>query len=579
MAQGAWEYDVFISYAHADQEWVERNIYYVLQGLRRVVDGLPPRIFLDRSRAPGQNVGASNVWTRRLSEAIYNSHRFLPIYSRAYFESEVCLWELEMAQSLDFRGTQGRLVPILMEPQAAECIPFQVSLIHYIDASQVGWTEHLTSSLDLRGAPQQEAALVFADQPSNIAVNHTLPSIRVDVPGDDGDSAQPPEVSISCEGSHLQGTLRVAADSGRAVFTDLTPTEEVRDARLVATAPGYAEARSNPFAVLGKREEAPVPEDAAEVQVMAGGRPVFFRDAASMCLVGPDGIAVYGADGALLSPRTSGGFEKVAFVRSGNRATVVGRWDGTIHLALEDGRVRTEPLCDDRALLSVPSDAFVGEEHAYVGFWDGRVWELPRDGDYRVIFKHRPGVRSLAVSEGRVFVLGFDDAVGIYHASRQVGTFTVDDQTSRLLAIGSHVLAVGPRRLQRTGPRGQQLLFEDAGLDGEIRVYADSDHPVIVSDSGVGYRFDGELAKSSRFHVAARSTPISADRAGRFATFSSPDGSWSLVCDGKVVLHRVAGPLAVDPAGERLALGDAASTRVVPLAAHLAAREEAREHV
>jgi len=578
MAQGAWEHDVFISYAHVDQEWVERNIYDVLQRLRRVVDGLPPRIFLDRSRAAGQNVGPSNVWTRRLSEAIYNSRRFLPVYSRAYFESEICLWEMEMAQSLDVRGTQGRLVPILMEPQAAECIPFQVSLIHYIDASQDGWIEHLTSSLDLRGTPQQEAALAFVDQPSDIAVNHTLPSIRVDVPGGGGDSGEPQEVTIACEGSVLQGTRRVDAEGGRAVFADLTPTEEARDVRLIITAPGYAEAHSDSFAVLGEREEALLPADAAEVQVAAGGRPIFFRGASSMCLVGPQGVGVYGADGGLLSPATSGAFERVAFIRSGIGAAVVGRWDGTIHLALDDGTVRSQPLGDDRALLSVPSDAFVGEEVAHVGFWDGRVWELPRDGDWRVVFKHSSGVRSLAVADGRVFVLGFDDAVGIYHRGRQVGTIAVDDQTRRLLAIGSPVLAVGPRRLQRIEPGSLELLSEDAGLGGEVRVYADSDRPVIISDNGVGYRFDGELARSSRFHVAARSWPISADRAGPFATFSSPDGSWSLVRDGKVVLHRVAGPLVVDETGARLALGDPERTRVVPLEAHLAAREEAREH-
>ncbi len=578
MAEGAWEHDLFISYAHVDQEWVERNIFDVLQGLRRVVDGLPPRIFLDRSETAGQNVGPSNVFTRRLSEAIYHSHRFLPVYSRAYFESEFCLWELEMAHALDPRGTQGRLVPILMEPQAAEYIPFQVTLIHYINASQDGWSEVLRSSLDLRRTPQQEAALAFVDQPSDIAVNHTLPSIRVDIPGGDDGSAQPPEVSISCEGSSLQGTLRVATDSGRAVFTDLTPTEEAQDARLVAMAPGYTEARSELFSVLAQRKGASVPRDAAEVQLETGGWPVFFRDAAAVCLVGPDGVGVYGADGALLSPQASGAFERVAFVRSGSSAAVVGRWDGTVHLALDDGTVRSQPLGDDRAMLSVPSDAFVGDERTHVGFWDGRVWEIPREGDWRVVFKHASGVRSLAVADGRVFVLGFDDAVGIYHKGRQVGTIAVDDQTEKVLAIGSHVLAVGPRRLQRTGLQEREVLSEDAGLDGDIRVYADSDNPVIVSKRGVGFRFDGELVKSSRFHVAARSTPISADRAGRFATFSSSDGSWSLVRDGKVVLHRITGPLAVNATGTRLALGDAEGTRVIPLAAHLAASEEEREH-
>jgi len=136
-------HDVFVSYARATGiDWIRVNLFERLQS-QQLCSGLQPRVFIDLF-----DVQAGRAWFPFLADAIENSTKFVPVYTSAYFQSEMCLWELERAHSLDRAGHRGIIVPVLLEREARSQIPFAYRGIQYIDVSDDDWFSRLCSALN-----------------------------------------------------------------------------------------------------------------------------------------------------------------------------------------------------------------------------------------------------------------------------------------------------------------------------------------------------------------------------------------------------------------------------------------------
>lgn len=141
----AQNYDIFISYRRGPSlDWVRSQLFERLQ-CQHTAAGAAPQVFFDLD---GIYSGIS--WRRRLAEALQTSRRFLPVFTSDYFDSDMCLWELERASSLDPAGKRGLVVPLLKEPQAAARVPFEYQGIQFQDTQRLDWFSRLCSALALR---------------------------------------------------------------------------------------------------------------------------------------------------------------------------------------------------------------------------------------------------------------------------------------------------------------------------------------------------------------------------------------------------------------------------------------------
>ncbi|MFP4542283.1 MAG: toll/interleukin-1 receptor domain-containing protein, partial [Opitutales bacterium] len=170
------EYDIFISYAREDGPWVKENLYAPLQRCR-LADGRRPRVFFDIGKE-GIRQGQSFMWA--LGEAIQNSARGIQVYSAAYFSKRMTQWELGKMFELDPLGSEGKINPILIEPEAAADVPFLVSDVQYLTVDDADWFDKMLANLGLHlSAAEHQANLVFLTEPTNTTMNCTLPPVRV----------------------------------------------------------------------------------------------------------------------------------------------------------------------------------------------------------------------------------------------------------------------------------------------------------------------------------------------------------------------------------------------------------------
>jgi hypothetical protein len=141
-------HDVFVSYARGSGlDWVRVNLFERLQS-QQLSSGLQPKVFMDLF-----DLQAGRAWFPFLAEAIENSSNFVPVYTKAYFQSEMCSWELERAHSLDRAGDRGIIVPVLLEQEARLQIPFAYRGIQYVDVSDRDWFSRLCSALKFVPVP------------------------------------------------------------------------------------------------------------------------------------------------------------------------------------------------------------------------------------------------------------------------------------------------------------------------------------------------------------------------------------------------------------------------------------------
>ncbi|HJQ68248.1 MAG TPA: toll/interleukin-1 receptor domain-containing protein [Blastocatellia bacterium] len=118
----AFEYDVFISYAHDNDKEASR----IVDELKKVRPDL--RIFLDKLSL---NTGAA--WQQEIFEAIDACRKFLAMYSPAYLASKVCKEEFNIALYRHRDSEEGCLFPAYIY---SAHLPTYMKMLQYVDCRE-----------------------------------------------------------------------------------------------------------------------------------------------------------------------------------------------------------------------------------------------------------------------------------------------------------------------------------------------------------------------------------------------------------------------------------------------------------
>lgn len=555
------EWDIFISYAHEDADWVNPNLYEKLLACRSE-SGARPTIFIDRGR---EGIPPGWVWEDYVAMALQRSRYIVVAYTRTYFAKPMCDWELRVAWKLHPKGG-GRLLPIMLEPEAEEHVPAHVSDIHWLPVQGADWFERLCLSLGLAPDPSRPS-LRFRSEVGGSTVRHTLSPVEVAIV--DRDTAEPlpstDSVTIAAlpEGAALEGTLVVEAEGGVAVFGDLLFSAPAPEVRLVAEAPGCEPATSAAFAVVPPSGRGSGP--AGPPPIAASGTPVFFPDGRVLAVLHDAGLSAFEDGGGKIAEADLGG--PVRLWARGERLLAVAGWSGRLVVIDPLGSIRVVELASPPGSLAVVGAmCFVGD-HLYVGMWNGTLWSLsPGASQPETQFEHPAGIQGLGTSAGRWFLAGLDGSLTVAPGDgeeRQV----LEPFLLGLRAWADCAVAVGERRSYRLSLSSGKLLAQEFPLGPATEALLDGALGVIVDDEGQGVRFDSELAVRGDFHAARGARPTGVDRDGRIVVFAYADGSHVLMENDRAAFSTTSGPLAVSPDGSRVALTEGGGIRILPLGA------------
>jgi len=85
------DYDVFISYARDELQWVDKNLYLPLRDAT-LPNGRKLQIFFDRDA-----IQVSSTWQDKIALSIDGSRFIVAVYSEVYFTRPYCIYELRRA--------------------------------------------------------------------------------------------------------------------------------------------------------------------------------------------------------------------------------------------------------------------------------------------------------------------------------------------------------------------------------------------------------------------------------------------------------------------------------------------------
>lgn len=554
------EYDVFISYASEEREWVKEHVYQPLLRCRTNVEKHKPRIFFDVS---DMGIQAGQNWQDALVNSLVNSRKIVLVYSNIYFDKPWCGWEMGQALKRDPTGSKAIICPVLKDNDAKVTIPSSMSLIQYIPVSEPDWFQRLCTSLSLIPGREEHTGLEFLIQPKDITVNHTLPAVNIRLTTSGKPlKGEEDEITISCAKSTLHGTTTVNTSDGVAVFSDLSLADAADDVQFIASAKGRDSATSQPFNVAIPQRLQPEPSGETEEspRITSRGDVVFFPSGRSLAVISSSRTALYGIEG---QPLPAAGSEVKLkghrrLIQRAGSLIAIADWSGGITVFTETGSHRTWSCADEQAGgCTIPGDLSVTGDEVYLGFWNGTVYRMTvEDDNPEVIIRHDGGIQALAVTDDRIYVCGFDGMLCLYHDRRLANSCQLEPCIRLLKRYPDCLIAIGARKMYHIELRGLRVMEETMPLARVTSVLGDIDLPVVMDSSGKGFRIDSDLTIKEWFHAAVGAVPESADHAGYYCILRNPDASRSLLMQGRIVFNYTGGTLAMTPSGDRFALGD-----------------------
>lgn len=551
------EWDIFISYAREDSDWVKQHLYEPLLSCR-TTSAARPVVFLDVSK---EGIPSGTNFLDFIGEAMQRSRHIVAVYSESYFRKPMCDLELKLAFELHIKK-RSRLHPVLIEGEAVAQVPFVVSQHNWYPVDLADWFERLCADLELT-VETTPPLLRFRGDVGDVLVNHTLPAVRVAIVDAESDAVLPSAdpVTISADGAELQGTLVVSAEDGVATFRDLSFSSAAAEVRLVAEAPGCEPAVGAAFPV---KQPAPAQADGKPAQIQARGLPVFFPDGRTLAVLGDEVLGLFGADGARIAELPFPG--PLRLWARGESCLAFADWSGRLALLHPSGRFHSFDLTGGARALSVPGSICFAADRAFVGMWSGTVWAVSLDDpEPQRQFEHPPGVQALGVTDDRWVVGGLDGTLTVHSPGSPSEVHTLEPLLLGIRASSECVVAVGEERVHRLSLQTSGILQQELPVNRVASALLDGELAVAVAADGRGVRFDSELNIRGGFHAARGAVPVAVSSRATSVVFAYPDGSHVLMVNDRVVFSSSSGPLAVSPDGLHVAFNDGGAIRTAPL--------------
>ena len=561
------DWDVFISYASEERQWVVDNLFEPLSRCR-TVEGERPRIFFDE-----KGIDVSQNWQQALAEAITESHKVIPVYSRRYFQKPMCQWELGLFWTLDPIGDLKKINPVLIESEAENNVPIQYSLIHYLYIGKTDWFERLCHGLQL-SIEKEPTVLTFIDQPpAEIAVNHTLPALTVQMKVPAGQAGEE-QIEIYCPEAQLHGTVARQTENGMAVFDDLSLGAPAPEVRLIAAAKGCDAAQSITFQVLPPAAvtiQTPVlPTDQTpqtfSPQIKGAGEAVFFAGGTRLVVLGEGKATVYDLQGKQMGPRQDVD-DTLRLISPTEQLVALVDWWGRILVLGPDGPILDWEGPPNTEGLSIAGDLAVNGNQFYLGYWTGDVFHVELDQPTPPVrlLHHPEGIGRLAWADDSLFMA---DLQGRLLRNREMDNTEIARIESRLYLLkpfAGCLVAVGDTKLYHIQLNSNRIFGEmlPTSFSTGLFVLGQSHHPVVIDSQGKGLRFDADLKLVVRFATGPGAVPVSADDAGIYCVLKNADGSLSLMIRDRIVFTHLGGTLAVAQDGRHFAVGDESGIRIV----------------
>lgn len=132
----SFQYDVFISYSHVDEQWVEHTLLKTLEdaGLRVCID------FRDFA------VGRPAIVN--MEDAVLNSRHTVLVLTESWIKSEWTLFEGLLVQTSDPGALRQRMIPLRVKP--VESLPARIAMLTWVDFTradrqEIAWKQLFTA--------------------------------------------------------------------------------------------------------------------------------------------------------------------------------------------------------------------------------------------------------------------------------------------------------------------------------------------------------------------------------------------------------------------------------------------------
>ncbi|XP_067949934.1 uncharacterized protein [Watersipora subatra] len=112
-------YDVFVSYAHADEEVCK----LLVEELQRKIPAV--KIFIDR-----EELRTGGSWQQKLYHALESSRMTIALISPAYLNSRMCDEEFRLSIARHFTDKRYHLLPVRIEEMDMDALPDRYSALH-----------------------------------------------------------------------------------------------------------------------------------------------------------------------------------------------------------------------------------------------------------------------------------------------------------------------------------------------------------------------------------------------------------------------------------------------------------------
>lgn len=551
MAPDQYKWDLFISYARENQDFVRKELIEPLRGYR-TADGRAVKAFVDTL-----SLRAGVDWMVKVTEAILESRVLIAVYSAPFFDSENCMYELAGGAQRDPLGARGMFCPVAIDPIAVSGqVPAAYARFNWVDATEDGWFHRLVDTLGYRHHGRIHI-LEFGAEIAPATAGVPLPPVRVEMQHEGRRVDESEDIRILSEGGTLRGTTTVKSHNGLAVFQDLFFDAPLENTRLVATADGCAASFTNSFSVL----PAPIIETPkGDPRIDASGEVCFFGEPEVIGVAASGVLHIFSLVGDRLGRPGIPGL--VRFMRPCAGGLVVCGWDGEIVWISPRGeRRRWRPFHKNG--LSIPGDVTgASGDELYAGMWSGEVWRLPPDGEAVLLFRHPGGVQALGVLGSEVFVADLDGNLAVYSGQQRTVSVHTEPTIHRLKVFEQSAVLIGEEELYVYSIDKKKIFAVRLPISERIAaVYGIGERAIAVSRQGRGILFNREDT-SQNFWTAIGCVPVSMDEDARFCVFRNPDHSYSLWHNRRPLLQGVTGGLAVSRLGTHFAIGEGRGLKI-----------------